>query len=136
MLKITVLTENTVRQHNLLAEHGLSLWIEDGTEKVLFDTGQTDVYLHNAKELNIDLTEAHAVVLSHGHYDHGGGLAFFPVDARWPRVFVHPDALLSKFEKEQDPSKQYKAIGFPWEAGDLDHLEKHLMLNTSDHANC
>lgn len=131
MLKITILTENLVRRRNLLAEHGLSLWIEDGAEKVLFDAGQTDVYLHNAKELNIDLTEAHAVVLSHGHYDHGGGLAYFPKEARWPRVFVHPDAFLPKFEKVKDSSEQYKAIGLPWGKGNIDHLEKRLMLNTS-----
>lgn len=131
MLKITILTENLVRKRNLLAEHGLSLWIEDGTEKKLFDTGQTDVYLHNAKALNIDLTEAHAIVLSHGHYDHGGGLAYFPRDTGWPRIFVNPDAFLSKFEKVKDSSEQYKAIGIPWGIGDLDHLEKHLMFNTS-----
>ncbi len=131
MLKITILTENLVRRRNLLAEHGLSLWIEDGAEKVLFDAGQTDVYLHNAKELNIDLTEAHAIVVSHGHYDHGGGLAYFPRKARWPRVFVHPEAFLGKFEKMKDSSEQYKAIGIPWGVGDLDHLDKHLLFNTS-----
>lgn len=131
MLKITILTENLVRRRNLLAEHGLSLWIEDGAEKVLFDAGQTDVYLHNAKELNIDLTEAHAVVLSHGHYDHGGGLAFYPKEARWPRVFIHPDAFMPKFEKVKDSSEPYKAIGLPWGKGDIDRLEKHLMLNSS-----
>lgn len=131
MLKITILTENHVRRRNLLAEHGLSLWIEDNSDKVMFDSGQTGVYLHNAKELDIDLAEAHAVVLSHGHYDHGGGLAYFPKEARWPRVFVHPDAFLPKFERVKDSSEQYKAIGFPWGRDDLDHLEKHLMLNKS-----
>ena len=131
MLKITILTENLVRRRNLIAEHGLSLWIEDESDKVLFDSGQTDVYLHNAKELNIDLTEAHAVVLSHGHYDHGSGLAYFPEETRWPRVFVHPDAFVPKYEKVKDSPEQYKTSGFSWEKGDLDHLEKHLMLNTS-----
>lgn len=131
MLKITILAENLVRRRNLLAEHGLSLWIEDEAQKILFDTGQSDVYLHNARELNIDLAQAHVIVLSHGHYDHGGGLAYFPADARWPRVFVHPDAFLPKFVQENDSSEQNKAIGFPWDRGDLDHLDKHLMLNAS-----
>ena len=131
MLKIAILAENLVRKRNLLAEHGLSLWIEDGAEKVLFDTGQTDVYVHNAREMNIDLSAAHSVVLSHGHFDHVGGLAFYPKAARWPRVFAHQDAFLPKFERVQDSPDQFKAIGFPWDRKDLDHLENHLMLNTS-----
>ena len=130
MLKITILNENLVRRRSLLAEHGLSLWVEDGSEKVLFDTGHTDVYLHNAREMSIDLSEAHVIVLSHGHYDHCGGLAFYPAQARWPRVFIHPDAFLPKYLKLNNSSELCKAIGIPWHRADL-NLEKRLMLNTS-----
>lgn len=131
MLKIRILAENLVRQRNLLAEHGLSLWIEDDTDRVLFDVGQTDVYLHNARHLGIDLSQVNAIVLSHGHYDHTGGLPYFPDAAKRPRIFVHPDAFLPKFEKTDDAQAPYKAIGIPWQKDMLAHLENRIMFNTS-----
>ena len=131
MLKITILTENLVRHRNLLAEHGLSLWLEDRSEKVLFDTGQSDVYLHNAKELDVDLTKGQAIVLSHGHYDHCGGLVHFPLKARWPRVFAHPDAFLPHYARSANPDQPARPIGLPWSLDSLTGLKNRLMLNTA-----
>lgn len=78
-MKITVLTENTISKNlspslaeKLKAEHGLSLFIETENRKILFDMGQTNLFLENAKNLNINLKEVDFAVLSHGHYDHGG----------------------------------------------------------------
>jgi 7,8-dihydropterin-6-yl-methyl-4-(beta-D-ribofuranosyl)aminobenzene 5'-phosphate synthase len=59
----------------LVGEHGLSFYIETGLARLLFDTGQSGLILDNAHHLGIDLSSLDAVVLSHGHYDHGGGLA-------------------------------------------------------------
>lgn len=56
------------------AEHGLALLLEEHGNKVLLDTGQSAAFLENAKTLNINLSDLSAIVLSHGHYDHGGGL--------------------------------------------------------------
>lgn len=131
MLTITILTENRVRRTGLLAEHGLSFWLEMGCERVLFDMGQSDVYVRNADKLGIDLGRAQTLVISHGHYDHGGGLAFFPPDARWPRVFIHPDALLHKFSQSDRSDSPHHPIGFPWRVEELEHLERRLMLNTA-----
>ncbi len=76
-MKITVLTENTSNNPNLIAEHGLSLYIETANRKILFDMGQTFAFAENAKKLNIDLSDVDIAVLSHGHYDHGGGIKTF-----------------------------------------------------------
>ncbi len=58
-------------------EHGLSFYIETKKHKLLFDTGATGAFLENAKQLGIDLTEIDTVILSHGHYDHTGGVLDF-----------------------------------------------------------
>ncbi|MBQ8057607.1 MAG: MBL fold metallo-hydrolase [Ruminococcus sp.] len=76
-MRITVLAENTSNYKNLGCEHGLSLYIEIGKHKLLFDMGQSELFYENAKKLNIDLTQVDIAVLSHGHYDHGGGLKKF-----------------------------------------------------------
>jgi len=68
-LCITTLVEDTALSDGLLAEHGLSFWIEYGDKRILLDTGQSDILVKNAKALGIDLAEANAIVISHGHYD-------------------------------------------------------------------
>ena len=74
---IKCLTENTKLSENLISEHGLSLYIETNGNKILFDTGQTDAFSENAKAMGIDIADVDMLVLSHGHYDHGGGIKKF-----------------------------------------------------------
>ena len=81
-LKIMALVENTVpedlaAQLGLGKEHGLSLYIEACGHKILFDMGQSGLFARNAAALGVDLAAVDLAVLSHGHYDHGGGLARF-----------------------------------------------------------
>lgn len=76
-MKVAVLVENTTINENLACEHGLSLYIETDQHKILFDMGQTDLFAENARKLGIDLAEVDVAILSHGHYDHGGGLQTF-----------------------------------------------------------
>ena len=77
MIQFTALVENTSADPRLCAEHGLSLYIETGAHHILFDMGQTALYAANARALGVDLAGVDLAVLSHGHYDHGGGLAHF-----------------------------------------------------------
>jgi 7,8-dihydropterin-6-yl-methyl-4-(beta-D-ribofuranosyl)aminobenzene 5'-phosphate synthase len=94
-MKITVLAENTVCKSNLLnlkAENGLSLFIEFDERKILFDTGQSDIFIHNAREMGIDLSQVDNLVISHGHFDHGGGLKHFQKINKKARVFLHINA--------------------------------------------
>lgn len=100
-MKITSLLENTTCRDDMHIEHGLSLYIETAHHKILFDMGQTDLFVQNAKNLGISLAGADYAVLSHGHYDHGGGLsAFLALNDRAP-VFVHRDAFLPHYNGTQ-----------------------------------
>ncbi|MBR5218445.1 MAG: MBL fold metallo-hydrolase [Clostridia bacterium] len=84
-MKIICLAENTSACNGIGAEHGLSLYIEFKNHKILFDTGQSDLFAKNAEKLGVDLSEVDFAVLSHGHYDHGGGIAkFFEINKRAP----------------------------------------------------
>ena len=76
-MKIYTLIENTAVQADLTAEHGLSLYLETDGLRILFDMGQSDAFWDNAEKMGIDLAQVDVAVLSHGHYDHGGGLARF-----------------------------------------------------------
>jgi len=76
-MKITVLSENSSCRHGIVAEHGLSLFIEAKGKKILFDTGASGVFADNAAAMGIDLSLADIAVISHGHYDHGGGIRRF-----------------------------------------------------------
>lgn len=82
-MKITALVENTCKSGEYNVEHGLSLYIETEKHKVLFDMGQSGLFAENAEKLGIDLKEVDIAILSHGHYDHGGGLEqFFEINSK------------------------------------------------------
>lgn len=76
-MKIVCLIENTPGSPDCLYEHGLSIYVETSKHKLLVDTGATDAFLQNAEKLDIDLTKVDTVILSHGHYDHSGGILPF-----------------------------------------------------------
>jgi len=89
MMKIVTLVENTANDKSLKSEHGLSIYIETPKHKVLFDLGPKDVFIHNAKKLGIDLAEIDTVIISHGHFDHGGALAnFLKVNSK-AKIYIH-----------------------------------------------
>lgn len=76
-MKICALMENTPYEPRFAAEHGLSLYIETDRHKILFDTGASGAFADNARLLGVDLSQVEMAILSHDHYDHGGGIARF-----------------------------------------------------------
>ena len=94
-MNVTVLSENTKpKESQLITEHGLSLLIESRDSKVLFDTGgPKGTAIQNAKALNLELSQVDAVVISHGHNDHTGGLLdFFKLNDSAP-VYLKKESL-------------------------------------------
>jgi 7,8-dihydropterin-6-yl-methyl-4-(beta-D-ribofuranosyl)aminobenzene 5'-phosphate synthase len=97
MVECTILVDNTAQSAELATEHGLSMWIRVDGKNILFDTGMGTALQGNAATLGVDLGQTHFVVLSHGHYDHTGGLAHVFEKGATPRVFMHPNAVSTRY---------------------------------------
>lgn len=126
-MKIHILTDNRAGRRGILAEHGLSVFIEHEDMNILFDTGQSDVYRSNAERMGVDLKRVDCIVLSHGHYDHCGGLAYFPACDALPRVYVHEDAFNRKYALNPD-GETYREIGIPWALDDLGAIKDNIIF--------
>jgi 7,8-dihydropterin-6-yl-methyl-4-(beta-D-ribofuranosyl)aminobenzene 5'-phosphate synthase len=114
-MKITIIVDNQVRP-GLVAEHGLSFWLETNAGNLLFDTGQGAAFESNAGALGIPLETAGAIVLSHGHYDHTGGLPIACTRNRAAPVYLHPDALATRFSIRDGVAKPIGMPGFSRQA--------------------
>lgn len=96
-LTIKVLLENHKAagvDNALKARPGLSLLVQDESTSILFDTGPDDSFLQNASTMRIDLSDISAVVLSHGHYDHCGGVPWLPDNSR---IICHPEMARERY---------------------------------------
>ncbi len=91
-MKLVSLMENSTCRSDLICEHGLSLYIEANGRKILFDAGQSAAFADNAEKLGVDLAAVDTCILSHGHYDHGGGLMrFLEINSR-AAIYMSPHA--------------------------------------------
>jgi 7,8-dihydropterin-6-yl-methyl-4-(beta-D-ribofuranosyl)aminobenzene 5'-phosphate synthase len=124
---VTVLCDNSVAGPGVLAEHGLSLHIDADGSAFLFDTGASGVFVGNAARLGIDLSQAAAVVLSHGHYDHTGGLASLLSAYGHREVIGHPEVFAAKYSRQR--SRPARAIGCPDSRRRLSSLGATFMLS-------
>lgn len=96
-MKIITLIENLVYKQGLVAEHGLSLYIQTGDKKILFDTGQSGLFMKNAAKLGINIEDIDMVILSHGHYDHTGGLYAFLQNNTKAKVYAKSEIFTPKY---------------------------------------
>ena len=91
-MRVISLIENTGKRRDLQTEHGLSLYIETERHRILFDTGATEQFLDNADRMGVDLAAVDTLVLSHGHYDHTGGIDGFLRRNRQAKVYIRENA--------------------------------------------
>ena len=120
-IKITTLSENTAGRGDFLGEWGLSILLETESVNVLFDSGQTISTVHNADSLNIDLNKISKIVLSHGHYDHTGGLReVLRRIGKEVEVIAHPDIWQPKYSRRKDEPDRH--IGIPFQRRELESL--------------
>ncbi len=104
-LKIKLIVDN-IASGALLGEHGLSTLVEYDNNCILFDTGQGYCLKHNMRQLGINPERITDLVISHGHYDHTGGIGVLLEDPFCrPKIYIHPAVLEEKYAKESDGPK-------------------------------
>jgi 7,8-dihydropterin-6-yl-methyl-4-(beta-D-ribofuranosyl)aminobenzene 5'-phosphate synthase len=126
--RVTTLVDNSVSlsASGLIGEHGLAFLIESQDHTVLFDSGQHVALSHNAEKLNFDLSRIDAVVLSHGHYDHTGGLKHLLKKNAAFRLYAHPDVFAIKLRSIK--REKYKKIGIPIKRAVFESTDVQLVL--------
>lgn len=91
-MKLTVLVDNnTLIDQCYIGEPGVCYYIENENDKILFDTGYSNVFIENAKKMNIALSEVNKLIISHGHDDHAGGLKYFFTNKKDVELIAHPE---------------------------------------------
>jgi 7,8-dihydropterin-6-yl-methyl-4-(beta-D-ribofuranosyl)aminobenzene 5'-phosphate synthase len=131
--RVTVVVNNVVEHSGCLGEHGLALQVVcvvgGKVQRLLLDTGQTDLVLqHNMRKLAFSAADLAAVVISHGHYDHTGGLlAFLRSAARILPVVIHPEAWGERLSGTREPRR----IGAPFSPADVEQAGGTLVAASS-----
>jgi len=119
-LRITTLSENTAGLPEVLAEWGISVLVETGDLKILLDTGASISVPHNAPIFGLDLSTIDKIILSHGHYDHTGGLKeVLKQIGKQTDVIAHPDIWAKKYRRVGDRERY---IGIPFSKEELEAL--------------
>lgn len=126
-MRIVTLMENTAVSPDMVCGHGLSFYMETGNHRILFDMGPDDGFLKNAERLGVDISKVDTAILSHGHYDHGGGLAAFLEANGQALVHVQKKAFGAFFSHDPDGGRRY--IGLPEGLSD----NPRLVLHTGDY---
>lgn len=109
-VKLTILVDNNAKE-GLIAEHGYALWIETATRILLFDTGNKGALKENARQLGKDLSTVGSLILSHGHYDHTGGVETVLDQSKKAEIYLHQGAFQPRYVKDGDDARPIRVPG-------------------------
>ncbi|MCR5453239.1 MAG: MBL fold metallo-hydrolase, partial [Lachnospiraceae bacterium] len=123
-MKIINLIENTEGANGCIFAHGLSFYVETKKHKLLMDLGPSEDTIVNAKVLGVDLKEIDTVVLSHGHYDHSGGIIPFTKINDKADIYMQESALGNYYadDGERAEGERYRYIGIDRKIADLSRI--------------
>lgn len=117
---LTMLCDNSVSRGRVLAEHGFSVLLEQGDRCLLFDTGAGQTLPHNFPALDKDPRQVQEVLLSHGHYDHTGGLAWMGAMTPGLSVCAHPGVFDCHMARDNAAGQACREVGCPFTQGALE----------------
>lgn len=112
-MKIQFLMENKTDGPGCVAEHGLSIYIQTQGKNLLFDTGASSLFARNAEAMGVDLSGAEALIISHGHYDHTGGVPEFCRINRTAPVYIHKEGFYETYGRKHGKMEE-KPCGIRW----------------------
>ena len=121
LMKIINLIEDTPSGNGCSCEHGLSFYIETQDHKMIVDVGATGLFIENARKKGINLKKVDTVIISHGHYDHGGGLSAFVEINKDAKIYINENAFQPYYH---DIYMQHKYIGLEDELSTLSQIVK------------
>lgn len=126
-MKFRLLVDNKTEDSRCHAEWGLSILIETRGKQILLDTGASPMFAENAKRLGVDLSQADALVISHGHYDHTEGVPAFTACNTKAPIYLHKDALYETYGKT-DGLIDEEPCGILWSQDYLQSVKDRLVL--------
>jgi 7,8-dihydropterin-6-yl-methyl-4-(beta-D-ribofuranosyl)aminobenzene 5'-phosphate synthase len=126
-MKVLILSENRTNLPECLAEHGLSVYIETGDRKIIFDLGASDLYLQNAKRMKVELDQVDMAVISHGHYDHTGGVPSFCEINNHAKIYIHEKAFAAAYGMDNGKPEE-EPCSIRWTDQQREQVSDRLVL--------
>lgn len=125
------MVDNCAQQRGTMAEHGFAAWITRGEEHTLFDTGGGMTLTTNLQSLNKDVRDLRRVILSHGHWDHTGGLKVVLNNRESTEILAHPEIFTERYSiKKQEATPQYVDASLPFSRQELEQAGAYFRLTS------
>lgn len=125
-MRFKILMENKTDGPGCVAQHGLSIYIEVQGRKLLFDTGASALFAENARALGVDLGKVEAQIISHGHYDHTGGVPRFCEINKIAPIYIHKNAFYESYSLKND-GQDRSPSGIRWNDQERSQIDPRIV---------